>query len=78
MKQWQKCPECGAVYDLTDVNIGGLRLAPLPVHVRGEFKDPSEFGSMLMAESLSDKDTCGSSELLAYVRREDGDDGAQA
>ena len=71
-KQWQQCPKCGAIHDLTGVDMGNLRLTPLPVHVKGEFKDQSEFGTMLMAESLNDPRTCSCSELLAVVYRSEG------
>ena len=71
MKQWQKCPECGAIHDLTGVDMGNLALAPLPVHVKGVFSDPSELDSMLLAESLNEPTTCSCSELLAYIHRED-------
>jgi hypothetical protein len=64
------CPECGAIHDLTGVDIGGLELITLPVHEKGQWPDPSERGTMLMAESLSDPKTCPCSEHLVHVKRD--------
>ena len=72
MKQWQKCPGCGAVYDLTGCTID-VRLIPLPVHAKGMWPDPSELGSMLFIESLNDPRACDCSELLAHVHTEESD-----
>jgi len=63
---------CGAEYDLHGIDIGGLDLMPLPVHVKGKFQDVSEpHNSMLLAESLDNPTTCDSSERLVWVHRED-------
>ena len=63
-----ECPECGAQYDLTGVDIGGLDMMPIMVHVEGQYPDASEpHNSMLLAESLTAPDTCPGSERLVWV-----------
>ena len=63
------CPVCKAEYPLDGVDIGGLDLMPLPVHVTGRYPSGDPRDSMLMAESLSAPDTCKSSEQLVRVVR---------
>ena len=67
-----ECPECGAQFDLTGIDIGGLDMMPIQVHVKGQYPDASEpHNSMLLAESLTAPDTCPSSERLVWVKRPD-------
>jgi hypothetical protein len=72
---YQHCPECGADNRLDGIDVGGLDLMPLPVHVRGRFPDAGdEHDSMLLAESLSDPQACPCSEHLVGVTRPDETD----
>ncbi len=67
-----KCPECGAEQDLTGIDIGGLDLMPLPVHIRGKYQDISEpHNSMMFGEPDENQTVCGCSEHLVYVNRPD-------
>jgi hypothetical protein len=69
-----ECPECGAQYDLTGVDIGGLDLIPLPVHIKGQWPDVCEpHNSMMLAGSRTGLETCPSSELLVWVKRPEED-----
>lgn len=66
---------CGAEYDLTGIDIGGLDLMTLPVYVKGAHPDASEpHNSMIFAESLNAPDTCDCSEQLVWVKRPDETD----
>ena len=65
-----KCPVCGAETNLTGVDIGGRELIPLNIHVKGQFPDANDdHDNMLLAESLSDPQTCSASEKLVRVVR---------
>lgn len=63
------CPVCGAEYSLDGVEIGGLKLMTLPIHVRGKFESSETHNSMVLAESLSMPNTCTCSEALVRVNR---------
>jgi len=67
-----KCPECGAENDLSGIDIGGLAVMPLPVHIRGKYQDISEpHNSMLFGDADENQTVCGSSEMLVWVQRPD-------
>jgi hypothetical protein len=66
-----QCPVCKAEHSLKGVDIGQAHMMTLPVHVRGVFPNDSNdlHDSMMLAESLSDPETCPCSEQLVPVTR---------
>jgi len=63
-----ECPECKARFDYSGVDIGGLDLVPLHIHIKAEDDKEMEFCS------LESENVCRCSELLVWVQRPDETD----